>query len=50
LVPIQDHPALAIEITGIMDKIGIYLVFGLPETERGYKGLFVITKYLTKYP
>ena len=25
-------------------------MFGLPETKEGYKGLLVITEYLTKYP
>ena len=47
---IQVHPALAIRITGIMDRIGMDLVFGLPETTDGYIGLFVITEALTKYP
>lgn len=48
--PIQEHPALAIPVTGLMDRIDMDLVFGLPETENGYKGIFVITEALSKYP
>ena len=48
--PINEHPALAIPISGIMDRIGMDLVFGLPETSEGYVGLCVITEALTKYP
>jgi hypothetical protein len=46
----QNHPALALPITGIFDRIGIDCVFGLPETNDGFKGILVITEYLTKYP
>ena len=45
-----NHPANAIKVNGIFDRIGIDLVFGLPETKDGFKGLLVITEYLTKYP
>ena len=34
----------------VNDKIGIDLVFGLPESKEGFGGVMVITKYLTKYP
>ena len=47
---IQEHPALAIPITGILDRIQLDLVFGLPETENGNKGILVIMEALTKYP
>ena len=47
---IQNHPAMALPITGIFDRIGMDLVFGLPETKDGYKGILVITEYLSKYP
>ena len=45
-----DHPAISLPITGIFDRVGMDLVLGFPETEHGYKGLLVITEYLTKYP
>ena len=45
------QPAVAIEITKeLFNRIGIDLVFGLPTTESGYKGIMVITEYLSKYP
>ena len=44
------HPAIAIEVNGIFERVGIDLVFGLPETAEGYTGILVITEYLTKYP
>ena len=43
-------PALALPIKGSSDRIGIDLVFGLPVTTDGYKGILVITEYLTKFP
>ena len=49
-VKVWEHPANAIEPTGIFDRIGIDLVLGLPETKEGYKGILVITEYLSKYP
>ena len=45
-----NHPALPLKVNGIFDTIGIDLVFGLPETKEWYKGVMVITEYLTKYP
>lgn len=45
-----EHKAKAIEIDGIFDQVGIDLVFGLPETEDGYCGVFVYTEKLTKFP
>ena len=50
MTPVIEHPALALPITKIFDRIGVDLVFGLPETAEGFKGLLVITEYLTKYP
>jgi Integrase zinc binding domain len=47
---VLDHPAKALAITGIFDRVGIDLVFGLPQTTDGYKGICVITEYLSKYP
>ena len=47
---ILEHPAMAIEPTGIFDRIGIDLVFGLPETNENYRGILVITEYVSKYP
>ena len=48
--PVLDHPALALPINQIMDRIGVDLVFGFPKTADGYVGVMVITEYLTKYP
>jgi len=45
-----SSPAKALKIYGIFDRIGIDCVFGLPTTTDGYKGILVITEYLTKYP
>ena len=45
-----NHSAQALAVSGIFDRIGIDLVFGLPVTEEGYKGILVITEYLTKFP
>ena len=47
--PQFDHQAIALPVTGIFDRIGIDLTFGLPETYDGYKGLMTITDYLSKY-
>ena len=45
-----NHPAKALEVDGVFDRVGIDLVFGLPPTEEGFKGVVVFTEYLTKYP
>ena len=47
---ILNHPALAIPINDVMERVGIDLVLGLPLTETGFNGILVITEYLTKYP
>ncbi|CAF1103419.1 unnamed protein product [Brachionus calyciflorus] len=47
---ILNHPAQALKVDGIFARIGIDLVFGLPVTEEGYKGIMVITEYLSKFP
>lgn len=44
------HELHNLPITGIFDRVGIDCVFGFPETIEGYKGILVITEYLTKYP
>jgi len=46
---IVDHPAKALEILSIFHRIGIDLVFGLPLTAEGYKGLLVIIEFVSKY-
>ena len=46
----MEHPAKALKVNGIFDRIGMDLTFGLPTTQEGYNGLLVITEYLTKYP
>ena len=45
-----SHPALALEVDSIYDRIGLDLVLGLPQTAEGYIGILVITEYLSKYP
>ena len=46
---ILDHPALAIPINDVMERVGIDLVLGLPLTDDGYNGVLVITEYLSKF-
>jgi hypothetical protein len=45
--PKDQHPAIALPITGLMDRVGIDVIGGLLETACGYVG---ITEYLSKYP
>jgi RNase H-like domain found in reverse transcriptase/Reverse transcriptase (RNA-dependent DNA polymerase)/Ty3 transposon capsid-like protein/Integrase zinc binding domain/Chromo (CHRromatin Organisation MOdifier) domain/gag-polyprotein putative aspartyl protease len=45
-----EHPARNLTINGVFDRVGIDLVFGLPETAEGYIGVLVIVEYLTKFP
>ena len=44
------HSAIALEVNGIFERVGIDLVGGVPTTTEGYTGILVITEYLTKYP
>ena len=46
---VKDHPAQPIKISGVLHRIGIDLVFGLPTTTDGYKGILVIVDSLSKY-
>ena len=48
--PVESHPAKALAVNGIFDRIGIDLVFGLPETDDKFVGLLVITEYLSIFP
>lgn len=43
-----DQPARAIAVTELFERVGIDLVFGLPETDDGYIGICVMTEYLSK--
>jgi hypothetical protein len=45
---IYEHPALTLPIYSIFDRMGLNLVFGLPVTERGFKGILVMTEVLKK--
>jgi len=47
---VVEHEAVAFPIEAVFDRVGIDCIFGLPESEEGYKGILVITEYLTKYP
>jgi RNase H-like domain found in reverse transcriptase/Reverse transcriptase (RNA-dependent DNA polymerase)/Integrase zinc binding domain/Integrase core domain/Ty3 transposon capsid-like protein/Chromo (CHRromatin Organisation MOdifier) domain len=51
----KDHdvvnaPAKATPITNVFDRIAIDLMFGLPLSSEGYKGLLTIMDYCSKYP
>jgi hypothetical protein len=46
---IFHHPALALNITGIFDRVAIDLVLGLDTTREGYKGILTITEHLTNF-
>jgi hypothetical protein len=48
LAPVISHPAIAIPVINIFDRINIDLVFGLPEVD-DYVGIFIVTEALTKY-
>ena len=49
-VQTKRQPAIALQVDGIFDRIGMDIVLGLPKTQRGFKGVLVITEYLSKYP
>ena len=49
-MPEKEHRAKAIPAKAIFELAGIDLLFGLPETEKGYKGVMVVTEYVSKYP
>ena len=44
-----NHPAQAIEVDSIFDKVGIDLSFGFPETSEGFKGIMVCIEYLSNF-
>ena len=48
-VPIVNHPALALPIRSVFDRIGIDLVLGLPSTEDGFIGILVIIEFMTRF-
>ncbi len=48
LAPVISHPAIAIPVINIFDRINIDLVFGLTEVD-DYVGIFIVTEALTKY-
>ena len=50
ITPTFSHPAQALNISGIFDRVGVDLVLGLPTTEEGYNGIIVFTEYLSKFP
>ena len=49
-IKLNEHPAIALSIHTLMERIGIDLAFGQPMTEEGYHGVLVIIEYLSKYP
>ena len=50
ITPKLEHPAIAIEVGEIFDRIQVDLVFGLPKTSNGFVGILVIIEALSKYP
>ena len=42
---IYDHPAKALQILGLFDRVDIDLVFGLPLTLEGFKGILLLIIY-----
>lgn len=44
------HPAKALPVTNVLDRVHIDLVFGLPQTEEGFTGIFLAIDSLSKYP
>ena len=46
---IVHHPALALEVKGIFDRVVVDLVFGLETTVEGFKGILTITEYLSNF-
>ena len=49
-LPSHEHPALALPITGLHQRVGVDLIQGLPVDSKGYRYILVITEYLSKYP
>jgi hypothetical protein len=49
LVPAVHHPAKALEILGLGDRVAIDLSFGYEKSEEGFIGLFVAVEYLINY-
>ena len=47
---IYNHPANAVEMTGLGDRIGIDCVWGFPETSEGYTGILVVVEALSDWP
>ena len=45
---IVHHPALALEVNGIFDRV-VDLVFGFETTVEGFKGILTITEYLSNF-
>ena len=43
------HAALALDVTGIFERVGIDLSFGYPTTVDGFKGILVLIEYLSGY-
>ena len=46
----MENEAKCLTVGSLFDRIGIDLVFGMPTTADGYRGILVITEYLSKYP
>jgi hypothetical protein len=43
------HAALALDVTGIFERVGIDLSFGYPTTVDGFKRILVLIEYLSGY-
>ena len=45
----MEHPAKAIQVKSLFDRVGIDLTFGLTETKEGFHGLLTIVEYVSKF-
>jgi len=45
---IVHHPALALDVSGIFDRVGLDLVLGLTETD-SFKGILTICEFLSNF-
>jgi hypothetical protein len=46
---IIHHPALALEVAGIFNRVVMDLVLGLETTDEGFKGILTLTEFLSNF-
>ena len=45
-----DHPAKAIRVSEICERVHVDLVFGLPRSAEGFSGILILIEALSKFP